>query len=61
LYLPALVGTLESHLLGLLLLLLLLLLLPQGRIQAFTQSPAVVEPQPGEAFSWFNGNIAGKS
>jgi hypothetical protein len=31
----------------------------QGRIQAFTQSPAVVEPQPGGAFSWFNGNITG--
>ncbi|KAF6251542.1 activator of Hsp90 ATPase [Scenedesmus sp. NREL 46B-D3] len=31
----------------------------QGRIQAFTQSPAVVEPQPGGAFRWFNGNISG--
>eukprot|EP00882_Tetradesmus_deserticola_P008632 GHRQ01009101.1.p1 GENE.GHRQ01009101.1~~GHRQ01009101.1.p1 ORF type:complete len:352 (+),score=138.82 GHRQ01009101.1:1029-2084(+) len=31
----------------------------QGRIQAFTQSPAVVDVRPGGAFSWFNGNIAG--
>ena len=40
-------------------LLLLLLPLPQGRIQAFTQSAALVQPQSGGAFSWFNGNITG--
>lgn len=40
-------------------LLLLLLPLPQGRIQAFTQSAALVQPQPGGTFSWFNGNITG--
>eukprot|EP00879_Flechtneria_rotunda_P004125 GHRR01004371.1.p1 GENE.GHRR01004371.1~~GHRR01004371.1.p1 ORF type:complete len:351 (+),score=101.66 GHRR01004371.1:83-1135(+) len=31
----------------------------QGRIQAFTQSPAVVDPQPGGKFRWFNGSITG--
>eukprot|EP00775_Hariotina_reticulata_P000610 gene610-898_t len=31
----------------------------QGRIQAFTQSPAVVTPQPGGKFSWFSGSITG--
>uniref|UniRef100_A0A383VZK0 Activator of Hsp90 ATPase AHSA1-like N-terminal domain-containing protein n=1 Tax=Tetradesmus obliquus TaxID=3088 RepID=A0A383VZK0_TETOB len=31
----------------------------QGRIQAFTQSAALVQPQPGGTFSWFNGNITG--
>lgn len=29
----------------------------QGRVQAFTRSPAVVEPQPGGSFSWFNGHV----
>lgn len=29
----------------------------QGRLQAFTRSPAVVEPQPGGSFSWFNGHV----
>jgi activator of HSP90 ATPase len=29
----------------------------QGRLQAFTRSPAVVEPQPGGTFSWFNGHV----
>jgi hypothetical protein len=29
----------------------------QGRLQAFTRSPAVVEPQPGSSFSWFNGHV----
>jgi uncharacterized protein YndB with AHSA1/START domain len=31
----------------------------QGRLQAFTRSPAVVEPQPGGAFRWFNGHVLG--
>lgn len=29
----------------------------QGRVQAFTRSPAVVDPQPGGSFSWFNGHV----
>lgn len=29
----------------------------QGRLQAFTRSPAVVEPQPGGNFSWFNDHV----
>jgi hypothetical protein len=29
----------------------------QGRVAAFTRSPAVVEPQPGGSFSWFNGHV----
>lgn len=28
-----------------------------GRVQAFTRSPAVVDPQPGGSFSWFNGHV----
>eukprot|EP00878_Enallax_costatus_P000854 GHUV01000980.1.p1 GENE.GHUV01000980.1~~GHUV01000980.1.p1 ORF type:complete len:343 (+),score=79.37 GHUV01000980.1:185-1213(+) len=30
-----------------------------GRVMAFTQSPAVVQPQIGGNFSWFNGSISG--
>lgn len=32
----------------------------QGRVCAFTRSPAVVEPQPGGCFSWFSGHVQGK-
>lgn len=31
----------------------------EGRIRAFTQSPATVEPRPGGSFSWFGGSVVG--
>ncbi|PNW85935.1 hypothetical protein CHLRE_03g199300v5 [Chlamydomonas reinhardtii] len=31
----------------------------QGRVCAFTQSPAVVQPAPGGSFSWYGGSISG--
>ncbi|KAG2488227.1 hypothetical protein HYH03_013220 [Edaphochlamys debaryana] len=31
----------------------------QGRVCAFTQSPATVQPSPGGAFSWYGGAITG--
>ncbi|KAI8476840.1 MAG: activator of Hsp90 ATPase [Monoraphidium minutum] len=31
----------------------------EGRVRAFTQSPATVEPRPGGSFSWFGGSVGG--
>lgn len=32
----------------------------EGRLRAFTMSPATVEPQVGGKFSWFDGSITGE-
>lgn len=31
----------------------------EGRVCAFTQSPATVDARPGGSFSWFNGSVQG--
>lgn len=33
--------------------------LVEGRVRAFTQSPATVDPRPGGSFSWFGGSVTG--
>lgn len=32
----------------------------QGKLCAFTQSQAIVEPKPGGKFSWYNGSVLGE-
>jgi activator of HSP90 ATPase len=31
----------------------------EGRVRAFTMSPATVDPRPGGAFTWFGGSVEG--
>ncbi|KIZ07471.1 Activator heat shock protein ATPase [Monoraphidium neglectum] len=33
--------------------------LVEGRVRAFTMSPATVDPRPGGAFTWFGGSVEG--